>query len=349
MTKYSFIALSLTGLLLIQLVQPVHAQKPAPLEAITIQAVEAVSWSAFDGTVEAVHQSAMAAQVPGRITVLSVKAGDTVTAGQLLLQIDADTADQSTLANQAQTQAARAALDLAAQDLQRQQTLYQSGYLSQAAYQRAQAQYRAAQAQFQAQQATTRAAKAQRDHFAVHAPYDGVVASVPASVGDMAMPGQTLLTVYQPNVLRVNASVPQSALSTMSPKYTPWLELPNITSDQHAITPTGIQVLPTIDPSTQTGHIRLDLPLDVKDVVPGTFARVWLASSTQTGLRIFVPGQSLVRHAEFVGVYVLTPSGQPLLRQVRLGNQLEDQFEVLSGVSAGEQVVLDPQAAAKWR
>lgn len=349
MTKSSFAALGLTGLLLLQLGLPAHAQKTTPLEAITVQAVEAVAWSAFDGTVEAVHQSAMAAQVPGRITVLSVKAGDSVKAGQLLLQIDADTADQATLANQAQTQAARAALDLAAQDLQRQQTLYKAGYLSQAAYQRAQAQYRAAQAQFQAQQATTRAAEAQSDHFAVHAPYDGIVASVPASVGDMAMPGQTLLTVYQPGVLRVNASVPQSALSTMSPKHAPWLELPNITSNQQAITPTGIQILPTIDPSTQTGHIRLDLPTDLKDIIPGTFARVWLASSAQTGLRIFIPASSIVRHAEFVGVYVLTPDGQPLLRQVRLGSQSDDQIEVLTGVAAGEHVALDPQAAAQWR
>lgn len=328
---------------------PANAQTQAPLDTVTIQAVDAVAWSAFDGKVEAVHQSTMAAQVPGRITVLSVKAGDTVKSGQLLLQIDADTADQATLANQAQTQVAKAALDLAGQDLQRQQTLYKAGYLSQAAYQRAQSQYRAAQAQFQAQQATTRAAKAQSDHFAVHAPYDGIVASVPASVGDMAMPGQTLLTVYQPDVLRVNASVPQSALSSISPEHTPWVELPNATGDKQTITPTGVQVLPTIDPSTQTGHIRLDLPSDLKHVVPGTFARVWLASATQAGPRLFIPASSIVRHAEFVGVYVLTPDDQPLLRQVRLGSQNDEQIEVLSGVASGERVALDPQAAARWR
>lgn len=349
MTTSYLATLTLTGLLLIQTGLPAHAVTAAPLETITVQATDAVAWSSFDGKLEAIQQSSMAAQVSGSITAIAVKAGDTVKSGQLLLQMDADTADQAALANQAQTQAAKAGLDLAAQDLKRQQTLYKAGYLSQAAYQRAQAHYRAAQAQFQAQQASTRAAQAQSDHFALHAPYDGVIASVPANVGDMAMPGQTLLVLYQPGQLRVTAAVPQSALSALSPQHTPWLELPNSPVAGQTIIPTGIQLLPTIDPGTQTGHIRLDLPTDLKGVVPGAFARVWLPSATPTGLRLSVPASSIVRHAEFVGLYVLAPDNQPLLRQVRLGSQTGDQVEVLAGVAVGERVAINPQAAANWR
>ena len=45
------------------------------------------------------------------------------------------------------------------------------------------------------------------------------------------------------------------------------------------------------------------------------------------------------------GVYVLDSKGMPLLRYVRLGRSVGDEVEVLSGVSAGERVALDPQAA----
>ena len=68
-----------------------------------------------------------------------------------------------------------------------------------------------------------------------------------------------------------------------------------------------------------------------------------------TDSRLFVPASAVVRRAEMVGVYVIASGGRPLLRQVRLGRAEGDRVEVLSGVSAGERVALDPQAAARMR
>jgi hypothetical protein len=49
------------------------------------------------------------------------------------------------------------------------------------------------------------------------------------------------------------------------------------------------------------------------------------------------------------GVYVIDPAGRPVLRQVRLGRSATDSVEILSGVSAGERVATDPQAASRVR
>jgi hypothetical protein len=49
------------------------------------------------------------------------------------------------------------------------------------------------------------------------------------------------------------------------------------------------------------------------------------------------------------GVYVLDPNGRSVLRQVRLGRAVDDTIEILSGVTAGERVAVDPQAAARER
>ena len=65
--------------------------------------------------------------------------------------------------------------------------------------------------------------------------------------------------------------------------------------------------------------------------------------------RLYVPAKAVVRRAEMTGVYVLDAKGHPILRQVRLGRAVDDSVEVLSGVSAGEHVALDPQAAARER
>ena len=80
------------------------------------------------------------------------------------------------------------------------------------------------------------------------------------------------------------------------------------------------------------------------------FARVWVPASTlsdaaKTGVkdgRVFLPLTAIVRRAEMTGVYVMDAKGQPLLRQVRLGRTTGQTVEVLSGVSAGEQVVTEP-------
>jgi multidrug efflux system membrane fusion protein len=55
----------------------------------------------------------------------------------------------------------------------------------------------------------------------------------------------------------------------------------------------------------------------------------------------------VVRRAEMTGLYVVDDKGAAQLRQVRLGRVQGANIEVLSGVSAGERVALDPQAAAR--
>jgi multidrug efflux pump subunit AcrA (membrane-fusion protein) len=77
------------------------------------------------------------------------------------------------------------------------------------------------------------------------------------------------------------------------------------------------------------------------------FARAWLPVAGSTTTRLFVPARAVVPRAELTGVYVLGADGRALLRQVRLGRPRGDTVEVLSGVAAGERVVLDPQAAAR--
>ena len=62
-----------------------------------------------------------------------------------------------------------------------------------------------------------------------------------------------------------------------------------------------------------------------------------------------MPASAVVRRGEMSGVYVVDANGAARLRQVRLGRADEARIEVLAGLSAGERVALDPQAAAKQR
>ena len=91
----------------------------------------------------------------------------------------------------------------------------------------------------------------------------------------------------------------------------------------------------------------LSLPPGLQGLAPGMFARAWLPVRATTGARLFIPTQAVVRRAEMTGAYVVDAAGRALLRQVRLGPSADGRTEVLAGLSAGERVALDPQAAAR--
>lgn len=309
---------------------------------------------AYDGVVQAVRQTTIAAQVAGSIVALDARAGDTVKAGQVLLRLDARAAEQTAAAGRAQVEAARAAQQIATKEFERQQELFKKNYISQAALDRAEAQYRATQAELQAQQANAGAASTQSGFYVVRAPYDGIVSDVAVVLGDMAMPGRPLLTVYDPRRLRVAVALPQTVATKLASDARPRIELPALPAGRAWQEPVMTQLMPSLDPATHTLELRLDLPAGLDGVKPGMFARAWLpgaatAAAAAGDARVWVPARAVVRRAELTGVYVVGADGRPLLRQVRLGRAAGEQVEILAGVSAGERVALDPQAAARVR
>lgn len=319
------------------------------LATLQVKANTASESSAYDGVVEAVRQTVLSAQVAGAIVQIDAKVGDRVKAGQVLLRIDARAAEQNVAASDAQVVAARASLDVAAKDFERQKQLFQKAYISQAALERAESQFKATQAQVNAQLAQAGVARTQNGFNIVRAPYAGVIAEVPVTLGDMAMPGRALITLYDPAALRVTGAVPQTALAQMPANPQTRVEIPGLAGANTAITPTQVQILPTVDASTHTVQVRLDLPAGLNGVTPGMFARLRLPVATGTTGNLSVPATAIVRRAEMTGLYVLDGNGRPLLRQVRLGRASADSIEILSGLAAGERIALDPQAAARVR
>lgn len=339
-----FLPMLAGAVLLIVAQGPVAAETPPVLPTVAVTATTSPQAAGYDAVVEAVRQTVVSAQVPGAVVALHVKAGDRVKSGQVLMRLDARAAAHQAGAAAAQVQAARAAQDAATREFERQKQLFQEKYISQAALDRAEAQYKATHAQAAAQLSLAGAAQTESSFYVVKAPYEGIVAEVSVVLGDMAMPGRPLLTVYDPAVLRVTAAVPQSAAPRAGGALQ--VELPGTASAR--IAPVRWQVLPTTDPATHTVQLRADLPPGTQ-AAPGMFSRVWLPGAATSAPRLSVPVTAVVRRAELTAVYVLAEGGRPLLRQVRLGPVDGSQVEVLAGLAAGERVVVDPQAAAKVR
>lgn len=275
-----------------------------------------------EAVLEATQQAVVATQVSGRIVEVRVEAGQRVTKGQLLMRIDAREAAENVAA-------ARAQLAQAEANFQRTLNLFKQKFVSQAALDAAEAQLKSARAQ-------AGAAGAGASHATVTAPISGIVAARHAELGDLAMPGKPLLTVFDPQGLRAVASVPQYKLKDARAAKTARVEFPE---SRRWLDGARVEILPTIDALSHTATARVYLA-DAEGLVPGMAARVHFV--TGTAKKLTVPPSAILRRGEISAVYVLK-DGKATLRQVRLGEAVGDgEIEVLSGLAAGDTISLDP-------
>jgi RND family efflux transporter MFP subunit len=293
-----------------------------------------------EGVVEAVRQSTLAAQVAGRVVALTVKAGDAVTAGQVLAQIDPRSAVQAEAVSQSQVREMRANLANVKAKYERSKQLFARKFISQAALDQAEAEYLAAQEQTAAAMANASQAATSKSFTRIVAPYDGVVASTEVEVGDMATMGRPLVTVFDPRALRVTATLPQAVLALAKLDAPVKIEIPTL---ERAFTARKVTVIPVADTRTHTTRVRLDLP-EGSGLMPGQYARASIVTGRTRALAI--PQAAVLRRSEVTAVYVLDRQGHAQLRQVRVGETAgEGLVEVLAGLDAGERVATEPVRA----
>ncbi len=280
-----------------------------------------------EAVVEAIQQATVGAQVPGRVLEVKADAGQTVKKGDVLMRIDAREAAEAARAAEAQYANARV-------HYERTKSLVGQKFMSAAALDKA-------KADFDAAAANRAAAGASQSHATILAPITGIVARRHAELGDMAMPGTPLFTIYQPGGLRVTASIPQYRLKDMRAVKTARVEFPE--SGQW-VDATAVQVLPTADAATHVSQVRVTLPT-VPEATPGMFARVHFV--TGQAEKLTVPASAVLRRGEVAAVYVQAADGRLSLRQLRLGDSVgRGEIEVLAGLATGDQVVTEPVKAA---
>ena len=330
-------ALALTGLLL---------ARPAlsgTVASLVVGTTDGHGSFAATGTVEAVRQGTLGAQVPGRIAEVLVRAGDEVAAGQALVRIEADEAQQSAAASSAAAAGAAARLASAQADHERALKLRAQDYISDAAMQRAEAAWRSAQADAEASGATARAAMTRAGWYTVRAPYAGHITELWVSAGDTATPGRPLLGIFAPGALRVVARIPETIGPRLLPGESVQVEFGADAARATTLTLASWRAVPAVDPATHSIEVRVDLPAATR-TDPGQFARLQLPVRAAAA-EIRVPLRAIVRRSELTAVYVIDPRRGTHLRQVRLGPVVGEAVTVLAGLEAGERIVADPNGA----
>jgi RND family efflux transporter MFP subunit len=317
-----------------------RASAPLPkLETHIVAAGDARAGRSWDGVVEAVHEAVLSAQTSGRVTAVDVDVNDRVVAGQTLLRLSVVEQQAGVDAARAQLRAAEAAVVEAERSHRRFAALAKDKLVSQAQFDQTRAARDAANAARDAARAQLSSAGQGADYTVVRAPYAGIVAARNVEQGEAVAPGQSLLTVYAPDDLRIEVRVPQSDADAI--RLQPGARV--VFDRGVSVDARQVIVHPSADPLSHSVLVRVLLPRMDETVAPGTTAKV-VFPIHRSGKMLHVPDAAIVRRGEMTGVYVLK-DGSVTLRQLRLGASEDGFTEVLAGLRPGDAVARDPEAA----
>ncbi len=293
----------------------------------------------LDGVVEAIRRTTVSAQTQGQIKEILYDVDDFVERNAVVARLK-DTEHQARVAQaSAELKSATAQLEQARDEHERVKGLHDKELVSDSAMDNAAAALKSAQARFEGAIAGLEQAQEQLEYTQIRAPYSGIVTHRHIEIGEIASPGQPVMSGISLDELRVIVDVPQSVI----PAVRQGREVRVYPPGGEPMLVDKITVFPFADLGSNTFKVRVDLPEGTKTLFPGMFVKTSFVIGEKTEL--VIPKTAVVYRSEVTGVYVLGGEDKVHFRQVRLGRDLSDDLVVLSGLTEGERVALDPIAA----
>ncbi len=338
-----------------------------PVEVATVSQLypsQTLSQLSASGYVVAQRKAAVASKITGRLVALMVEEGSRVKEGQVIARLEnedalaaRDQAEANLKLAKANLESAKAQLEEATKTYERYKQLVGGGYIAksqfdsaEAAYQRAQAAVAAAEASVRAGVAGVQSANVLVDYALIRAPFDAVVLTKNADIGDIVTPlgaaanaKASVVTIADLKSLEVEADVSETNLALVKVGQPCEIQLDAIPDARfkggvHAI-------VPTADRSKATVLVKVGFLEKDPRILPEMRAKVsFLSRPVKEGEerpRTVVSPAALVKNGGKDTLFRVE-GDRVIETPVTLGPPLGDLFEILGGVKAGDRVVTKP-------
>jgi len=306
---------------------PERASVPpaAPVVVAAVAAERIPLITEVPATVRPAERAVIAARLTGTIASLPWGLGQAVHAGDLLVMLSAPEAE-------ARVRQAEAQLSDAERAAERERKLVDQGVNPADSL-------RAAEDRLHFAQAAVAEAQALLAFATVRAPFDGVVTAKPVLPGDLATPGLPLLTLESTQHLRAEGTIPEQLAIALRLG-----DVMQVQIDENAAPVEGRieELSAAADAVSRSVLAKVALPSG--SARSGQFVRLQVTSGDTPAL--LVPAEALTRFGQMEQVFVVA-GGRAQLRLVKSGRRLGARLEILSGLAAGESVVVRPSAALR--
>jgi RND family efflux transporter MFP subunit len=296
------------------------------------------------GNMQPFISSPIYARTNGYLKSWNADIGAHVKAGQLLAVIDAPEVDQQMAQSLSNLNTAKANLALAEITRNRYQGLIKTNAVAQQDVDNAVGSYNANQAIVEADEANFKQLQALQSFEKIYAPFDGVVTARNTDIGDLINSGSTggtktdMFHIAQPGTLRVYVNVPEEYSQGVKVGMTANLSLAEFPDRQFK----GklVRTADAINVTTRTLLIEVDVDNPTGTLLTGSYAEVHLQVPTQASTYL-LPVNTLIFRTQGLQVGIVK-DGKVALTTVTPGHDFGNQIEIVAGLKANDQVVIDP-------
>ena len=284
------------------------------------------------GSIRAVHETSVGSKLLARVLEVNLKAGQAVSAGDVLVRLDDSDLRAKLEQATATVQAAEAARDQAASEEQRYAPLAKDRVISQQEYDRSVAALRSAEAELQRSREAVKEVQAMLEWATVRAPMDGVVIDKQVDVGDTVTPGRTLVTIFDPTRMQLVASVRESLALDLQTGQEIGVVIQGL--DKQCLG-TISEIVPEAKTASRTFQVKVTGPCP-PGIYSGMFGRILIPLAEE---QVLVVPRTAVRTIGQLELVEIVEGERVHRRAVRTGRALDGDVEVLSGLREGERVI----------
>jgi membrane fusion protein (multidrug efflux system) len=277
----------------------------------------------LQGRIDAQDNVTAYSLAPGTITNLYVKAGDHVSKGQVLVQLDNSVQVQSIA--QTKTQ-----LELAQTTFQRQKTLWDQKIGTEIQYLQDKSSMDALERQLEGLKQTA-------NMYRIISPISGTVDQMDLKLGQVLQPGQTGngIRIVNTENLKVKADVPESYSTDIDQGDNVKVVIPDANDSLMLKVTFSSKV---IDPGSRSFGIEIKLPQN-KEFRPNMTATIRVADYSKKN-SIAIP-LNAIQHSDTSSFVFINQNGIAKRIEVKIGNTYGGKSEVISGLKAGDQIVTE--------
>lgn len=310
-----------------------------PVQVSTIALKPVPASDTYVATIKSRRSATMQPQVDGNLTRILVRSGQVVRAGQVLMQID-PLKQVAAVQQQRGTEAQlKATYQYNQAEVERQRKLYESGVTSKQTFDQATQAFQTSKGAYESGVAQTATQQEQLAYYQIRAPFAGVVGDIPVHVGDYVSSTTLLTTVDEDKDLEAYIYVPTERASEVRMG----LPVDVIDTDGTLLTHSKIDFIsPQVDNGLQSILAKAPVPRSSERVRNAQLVKAKVIWSTKPAPTVPVLAVTRIGGQAFVFVAAPGKNGGSVAHQVpvSLGDTVENNYAVLSGLNPGDKVIL---------
>ncbi len=295
---------------------------PIAVEVASVVTVSMPDEAAAVGNLRSNESVMLRPEVSGRISAIHFQDGQSVTRGQLLVELDA-------AVQRAELQQARANLELAESNFRRTADLFERNFVSLSAREEAASRLAVARA-------TAELAGARLERMRIVAPFSGTVGIRDVSVGDYVKDGDPLVNLEDIATLKLDFRLPEAYLQRIRPGQAIDVVSDTLPGERFSATLTAIN--PQLDAQGRAAVVRAEMANPEGRLRPGMFARVRVLLAERPSVTS-VPEEAIVPSAGEGNHVYRVVDGKVERVPVRTGVRRGTMVEIVEGLSPGEEIV----------